>query len=178
MNIIISDLLDARRFVIPIVPLNLAVNSNGDNNEEDTLDGKISVMKNCKLRTVNWSSFFPVNKDYTFVKRDSLKDGWLYVAFLESMKTLRIPIRIILTTDRDNRTVLNMTATIDVFNCSVDGVEDIQYNIRLTEFAEGFFETGARRLAAIENAVDFINANDRLQRLIDAGIFIANRRYK
>lgn len=178
MNIFLTDLLNIENFVIPVVPLNLSVNLKGDNKEEDTLDGKINVMKNSMLRTVAWSSFFPVNKDYKFVRQNSLRNGWLYVAFLESMKTLRTPIRIILTTSQDNRTVLNMTATIDEFNCSVDNAEDIQYSIRLKEFAEGFFETQTRRVAALENAQDFIRANDRRQRLIDAGLFVVNRRYK
>lgn len=37
---------------------------------------------------------------------------------------------------------------------------------------------GLFKYDTIENAEDFIRANDRRQRLINAGLFVVNRRYK
>lgn len=134
MNIILIDTLGLRQFVIPIVPENLTITSNGDVKQTDTLNRKINVLGNSDLRNIQWSSFFPVDKDYNFVKRNSLRNGWVYVNFLEQMKTARLPIRTIITTEDERTVVFNRLTTISQFNYFVDNVEDVNYTLRLVEF--------------------------------------------
>ena len=138
MYIILTDMANITPYVIPVVPPDVSVDSNGKSDSTDTLSGMINVINNPDLREVSWSSFFPVNKDYSFVPSASIRNGWLYVAFLELMKTYRLPIRIIITT-KSKAPVLNMLASIENLKYSLDTSGDIQYSIKLKEFPEGFF---------------------------------------
>lgn len=137
MNIIMTDISMLSIFIVPVVPVQLSIVSNGDHDILDTLDGKFNLIKHKKLREISWSSFFPVNKNYGFVPRGALLDGWLYVAFLELMKKYRLPIRIIIT-NRDKVPVFNSLMSIDELTYNVDKVGDINYSIKVTEFPAKF----------------------------------------
>ena len=139
MNIIITDISCLSVFIIPVVPLNTAINSNGQAETLNSLEQRFRLIDNKDLKSISWNSFFPVNKNYNFVKRGSLKNGYLYVAFFELMNKYKLPVRIITTTDK-KLPLINMLASIDTFQYKVDKTGDINYSIALTEFPETFIE--------------------------------------
>ncbi len=177
MNIILTDIANITPFIIPIVPPDLQINSNGANESENTLNGKINVMDNCELRIVSWSSIFPVNKNYDFVNTGSISNGWAYVAFLELMKRFRLPIRIIITT-KTKVPVLNMLASIDEFTNSVDKAGDINYTLKLKEFPENFFNFIDRDKEVFKYVKKYIQSSDKLKKLKNNGLISAKRSLK
>jgi len=94
-----------------------------------TLNTKFKVV----FKTIEWSSFFPVNKNYDFVEPNSVPDGWDIHNFIFRFMDNNLPVRIVVTND-NRRPVLNMLASIDNYSFREDAVNDIQYSIRLTEF--------------------------------------------
>ena len=139
MNIIITDISGASIFVVPIVPSNTPITSDGSNDTVEGIDRRFRTINNKELRTIEWSSFFPVKKDYNFVRKGSLADGYLYVLFLELMKKYKLPVRLILTTN-EKVPFFNMLMTIDKFSYKFDKLGDIDYTITLTEFPEIFYK--------------------------------------
>ena len=151
MNIIFTDMSGATVLILPIVPVEVPLNSDGDNEELDSLDGRFLLVNNKKLRTVQWTSFFPQDKDYKFIKAASNSDGYAYIAFLELMKKFRLPIRVIFTT-KGKIPIWNMLMSIDTFNWYIDKAHDIKYIIKLTECPERICEIITKE-KAIFNAV-------------------------
>ena len=177
MNIIITDIANITWYVIPIVPSNVSIKSITDNKEEDTLREHINIAQNKKLRTIEWSSFFPVNKNYSFVRANSLRNGWAYVTFLELMRTLRLPIRIVCTTDTANIPIINMSVTIDELEISPDKVGDINYSIKLKEFPEGFFDFLDREEEALVYIREILTGQRNVRNLRQAGLLMLRRDY-
>ena len=139
MNIILTDISGLSVFVVPIVPVETLINSNGEAETINTTEGRFRIIDNEDLKNIYWSSFFPVNKNYVFIKKGSKANGYLYVSFLELMKKYKLPIRVIYTTNK-KIPLLNMLASIDAFSFKIDKVGDIQYSISLTEFPEKITE--------------------------------------
>lgn len=134
MHIILSDsLADIEPIIIPIVPTNTKITANGGAETIETIERNLRLIKSKKLKQIEWSSIFPVNKNYDFTARGSLSNGHLYIAFLDIMKSYKLPIRVIFTT-KYYVPVLNMLASIDEFNYTYDKAGDINYSIKLTEF--------------------------------------------
>lgn len=133
MNIIISDVSGVSTLIFPIVPVDTKISANGQSETINALDGRFRIIKNKDLKSIGWSSFLPVNKSYNFVKKGSLANGWLYITFLELMKKYKLPVRIIVTSDK-KAPILNMLMSIDDFSYNVDKTGDINYSISLTEF--------------------------------------------
>lgn len=139
MNIIITDISLLSVFIVPVVPVGLEIKSEGDNESIDSLSGKFNLIKYPKLRSIAWSSFFPVNKNYGFLPSGALLDGWLYIAFLELMKKYRLPIRIIIT-NSDKVPIFNSLVSIDTLTYKLDKAGDINYSIKVTEFPYNLIE--------------------------------------
>lgn len=56
------------------------MNSPQDNDTFEAVTGDINVIGAPKLRTLSFSSIFPVNKNYPFIRAQaSYKNGWEYV---------------------------------------------------------------------------------------------------
>ncbi len=180
MNIFISDISNLTPLVIPITPPNYKVEIGGDNVTEDTINGKINIIKNAKLSILSWSSVFPV-KSHIGDRSVSIPDGWVYVGFLKGMKTLKLPIRIVATRD-NNVPMLNMLATIEEFSYSVDTAGDIQYTIKLKETPERIYEFFLRDVEYVKKGWNylkrFFTESEKLQKLKNAGLFITEQRYK
>ena len=181
MNIIITDMANITPFVLPVTPSNLKMSNSGDNKEEETLNGKISVAKSAKLRIVEWESIFPVNKNYSFIRTGSLPNGWSYVTFIESMRVIQLPIRVIVTT-KNNMPVMNMLATIDSFDYSVDNSGDIKYSINLKEYPELIYQFAIRDWNGIKNGWKYVQETIKnkevVEKLKKAGLWLVNREYK
>lgn len=136
MYITLSDISGTGLYIVPIVPPDVNFGNGGENETFQTVKGNIRLIGDKKLRTVSWSSIFPVFKDYSFIEIGSRVNGYDYINFLQGAVDAKIPIRIIATT-LSKRPICNMLVTVDdAFSWSVDTAGDIKYSISLTEFPE------------------------------------------
>lgn len=165
MNIILSDIASIAAYIIPVMPFGSQVISSNNNQTINTLMGNVRIVENKPLREFQWGSIFPVNKNYPFIIKNSLANGFLYVAFIELMKKYKLPIRIIMTTD-EKIPFVNTLASIDDFSYTTDLTGDIHYSIKLTEFPETFFEFIERTKEVVKYVKGFnekIKAKELLQ---------------
>lgn len=169
MNIILTDLANITVYLIPVVPAGTKISALGANSTQNTLSGKIRVLDNPSLRTIAWTSFFPVNKNYNFVSSKTFPNGWVYVDFIETMRKLKLPIRIIGTSAK-KILMFNFLATIDEFSYGVDKTGDINYSILLTEFPEGFFDFVNREKQVFKYIENYITNSGQLSVLKKAGL--------
>ena len=154
MYITLSNINGTNLFVIPVVPPDVDFKDGGENDTLKTVKGNIRLIDAKALKTVAWSSIFPVNKDYGFVAVGSRVNGYDYVNFLQDAIEAKVPIRVIITT-LNKRPICNMLATIDDgFSWTVDTAGDIKYSISLTEFPE--------------KAWDYINGSPTLRQYLTA----------
>ena len=121
------------RFVIPVIPADVEIKTERENTDFRTTRRYLRIFGTQKNRSIEWSSFFPVNKNYDFVEPNSVPDGWDIHNFIFRFMDNNLPVRIVVTND-NRRPVLNMLASIDNYSFREDAVNDIQYSIRLTEF--------------------------------------------
>ncbi|MCD8025089.1 MAG: hypothetical protein LUE64_06095 [Candidatus Gastranaerophilales bacterium] len=136
MYITLSDISGTYVYIVPIVPPDIEIKDGGENETLKTVNGNIRLVGEKGLKTVSWSSIFPVYKNYGFVAVGSNVNGYDYVNFLQDAVDAKTPIRIIITT-LSKRPVCNMLATVDDgFSWTVDTAGDIKYSISLTEFPE------------------------------------------
>jgi hypothetical protein len=136
MFITLSDIQGTNLYIVPIVPPDVDFKDGGENETLKTVKGNIRLIGEKGLKTVSWSSIFPVNKNYGFVAVGSRINGYDYVNFLQDAINAKIPIRVIITT-LQKRPICNMLATIDDgFSWSVDTAGDLKYSISLTEFPQ------------------------------------------
>ena len=133
MNITLTSQDNSQVFIIPVVPPNLPIKSGSNNETFSSIDKDITIIGNPVLREFSLNSFFPVNKNYPFVKNGYEPDGWKYVSFIESAKNSKQPVRVVVTTN-NKYTVLNILMSIESFIFSADKVGDIQYELSLKEF--------------------------------------------
>lgn len=136
MYITLTNITGTNLYIIPIVPPDVDFKEGGENETLKTVKGNVRLVGEKGLKTVSWSSIFPVNKNYGFVAVGSRKNGYDYVNFLQDAVTVKIPIRVIITS-LNKRTICNMLATVDDgFSWSIDKTGDIKYSISMTEFPE------------------------------------------
>lgn len=133
MDIIFSANNNAEVMVLPIVPPDIQVSESQDHEDFDGINGKLKLIGNMGLRTMTIESFLPVNKNYTFTKPGSVKDGWQYVEFFRRWRAAQVPIRVVVTT-QDSAKRLNMACVINDFSWSVDKVGDITYTLEIEEY--------------------------------------------
>lgn len=150
MNIILTDIANFSVFIIPIVPQNIQIVSAGNSTTYNGIEHQFTIIDNEKPKEIDWSSFFPVNKNYNFVPHTAHQNGWVYVSFIELMKKYSYPIRIIFTT-KTKIPILNTLVSIENFTYSVDNSGDINYSIKLKEFYDKFYNFFATDKKIIDN---------------------------
>lgn len=133
VDIIFSANNNAEVMVLPIVPPDIQVSEPQDNEDFDGINGKLKLIGNMGLRTMTIESFFPVGKDYSFIRPGSIKDGWQYVEFFRRWRAAKVPIRVIITT-KDSAKRLNMACVVNDFSWAVDKVGDIKYTLEIEEY--------------------------------------------
>jgi hypothetical protein len=133
MNITISKNNNQEILIIPIVPPNISITQGSKNETFETLTGDINILKNPALKEISLSSFFPVNKNYSFVSKGSEPDGFKYVNFIENAKNNKEYIRLVMTS-KENRTIFNSLVSIENFEYDLDKVSDIVYSVDFKEF--------------------------------------------
>nr|DAD95068.1 MAG TPA: tail assembly protein [Siphoviridae sp. ctVqj4] len=133
MDIIISANNNETVLVLPVIPEKMPEMSQTYNHTTfDAVAQEINLIGNKGLRTVTLQSFFPVNKNYSFQRPGSEKDGWKYVAFFNRYADLKVPIRMIWLDDLQE--ISNMAYTIESYAFQINKIKDIDYTIELKEF--------------------------------------------
>ena len=132
-NITFSANNNADVYVLPVVP-NLGDIEEPQNNEVlKGLNHDIKIIGNPGLDKFSVNSFFPVNKEYTFVANGSEPNGWKYVEFIRNCKKNKVPIRVVITS-KSKYTIKNKLFSIEGFKYHPDNVGDVVYQIDLEEF--------------------------------------------
>lgn len=131
MNITISNEANTQTVILPVVLQEMDKLKQGYKTETfETLKGDLTLVGNKELREFPISSFFPVNKKYSFIKAGALENGWDYIDFLN--ENLGKPVRLVITTE-DKHTFLNMLA-IYTFEHLPNKIGNIDYTINFKEF--------------------------------------------
>jgi len=134
MDIVFSANNNKEVYILPVVPSNLDPLNNPRKNEEfETINnGTINLIGNKGLRTISIQSFFPT-KNYPWIKKGAISDGWQYVNFFNKWTEKRVPIRIIIITNNGVE-MLNMACTVENFPYGIDRTGDILYTLELKEY--------------------------------------------
>ncbi len=170
MNIIIADASLATILFIPIVRVDTPINRDGDVEELNSTDGHFAIINNQKLMTISWDSIFPVGHSYNFIHRRALLNGWQYVDFLNLMKGLRLPIRLIITTEGTHRRLWNSLVSIEKFSYHLDATGDIAYSISLKEVPETIIDFILREVGVVRFIGSLANRSGRQEALRRLGL--------
>ena len=97
VNAINSDyeLKNSETLVLPIVPKNNPFKTLADIKNYKGLKREYNIPTYQSLQSFTWSSFFPVNKDYSFQHIGSNVNGYDYVDFLQERQINQLPFRLI-----------------------------------------------------------------------------------
>lgn len=133
MDIVFSANNNEEIMVMPIVPPEINIGAPQDHEDFESVAGKIKLIGEIGLRTLSLESFWPVNKNYAFVRPGSEKDGWKYVDFFEKWRAKKVPMRVIVTT-KDGHKRLNMACLVNNFSYAIDKVGDIKYTLEIEEY--------------------------------------------
>lgn len=114
---------------LPVLPPEFMIQSPQDNEPYKTVAiGDINLIGNIGLKKISFSSTFP-SKKVPYSKNNTMF-GWDYVSEIETLRTRKLPFRLIITD-----TLINMAVTIDNFEYGLrSGTRDIQYSIEFSEF--------------------------------------------
>ena len=136
MDILFASLDGSITLIVPVVQPPVKFSRQGKHETFETLkQGDIILLGGKGLKTVEWSSFFPVNKlFYNFVKYGAQENGKEYVTFLEEHMEDETPFRLIIT--ENNKTIRNMLVVVDSFEWEYDKVGDIPYSLKLVEYPD------------------------------------------
>ena len=112
---------------LPVLPSEFNVSKPQSNETFDTVtQGQLKLIGRPSLKSISWSSFFPV-RDYPFLRdRSDTAFGYLYT--LDTWISKKLPVRLIIT-----ETPINMACSIDDFSYSIKKDGDMHYSITLGE---------------------------------------------
>lgn len=112
---------------LPVLPPEFSVSKPQSNETFETVtQGQLKLIGRPSLKSISWSSFFPV-RDYPFLRdRSNTAFGYLYI--LDTWISQKLPIRLIIT-----ETPINMACCIDDFSYSIKKDGDMNYSITLGE---------------------------------------------
>lgn len=172
MKIILMETTNLIPFIIPHVPTStrIELNNNGVNPEVNTINGRIRVFGNRALRKLKWSSFFPVKNTSNFRPYTAHLNGYAYVVFIEAMRRLEIPIRVIGLSNQ-GIPVFNFLACVDQFKWGLDRQDNINYDIELNEAPERIRDSARRYVEITDTLSSEQGRADLLERL---GLAIRN----
>ena len=135
INIILKVDNSSESITFPIVPGDFPdVNSPQNNDTFEAVTGDINVIEAPKLRTLSLQSFFPVNKNYSFIRAQaSYRNGWEYVNWIEKNRRLGLVFRLMFV-ETFGAVKLDMLCTIDNFVYHQERNNDIKYQIDFSEY--------------------------------------------
>jgi len=133
MHITLTDEAGLFPLVVPIVPNGLKVLTESENSDFKTTKAYYRIFGIKKNKSVQWSSVFPVDKDYDFAEPFAVRNGWIIHTFIKTKQDTSQPLRCVITTDT-KKTVFNELVSVDEYEFIENGAKDIEYRIKLTEF--------------------------------------------
>ena len=112
---------------LPVLPAEFTVSKPHTNEVFETVtQGQLKLIGRPALKSISWSSFFPI-RDYPFLRnRSDTAFGYLYT--IDTWYERKLPIRLIITD-----TPINMAVTIDDFSYTIGKDGDMKYSITLSE---------------------------------------------
>lgn len=152
---------------IPVIPAEISVKK-GQSNEtfETASQGWIKIIGDPQLKSISWSSFFPV-RDYPFLRSRDIW-GFDYVYKIDTWISRKLPIRLIIDTGN-----INMAVSVDSWEYTVGRDGNINYSIELGEFNLLDEETGGELMSEEYNELKAVSDNheQRLDNLENTTIY-------
>lgn len=131
MDIVVSANNNEEILIFPFAPLGIEFDNPWEYEEFNGIKGTMQLIGEKGLRSVEISSFWPVNKSYSFVHPKAEKDGNKYVGFFKKWQVKKVPIRLVITASR--KEIINMACTWEL-KWSYDKVGDINYSLSFKEY--------------------------------------------
>lgn len=121
--------------IFPVIPGDLPeVNSPQANDTFASVTGDIDVIGAPKLRTLSFSSIFPVSKNYSFIRAGAtFRNGWDYVNWIEKWRRQGVVFRLMFV-ETIGAVKLDMLCTIDNFTYHQERNNDIKFQIDFREY--------------------------------------------
>lgn len=123
---------------IPIMPSSFTVSKSYNNTSFETVNGaEMLLIGEEKLKTVEWSSFFPTERNkkrydsIAYLKNSSMW-GWEYIYKLDTWYTEKLPIRLVITYEHSD-TPINIAVTIDSLSYELKQDGELWYSITLKQ---------------------------------------------
>lgn len=151
--------------ILPIVPTGIKLPRTAEINKYNGIEQPYTIPNYKNLETISWSSFFPVNKSYSFQHGGSVLDGYEYVDFIDERLKNQLPMRMIaydlpklavssladtITGAISSRNIVRVMydhfVNVENFDYSLDKAGDLQYSITLKEFNEEIADSIADNL--------------------------------
>lgn len=112
---------------LPVLPAEFTISKPQNNDTFETAtQGDLKLMGSTGLKSITWSSFFPI-RDYPFLRdRSNTAFGYLYT--IDTWIAKKLPIRLIIT-----ETPINMACCVDDFSYTIKKDGDMYYTITLSE---------------------------------------------
>ena len=112
---------------IPVLPKEFTVSKPQGGEEFETVNsGQLNLIGVPELKTIAWSSFFPI-RDYSYLRDRSMK-GFEYGYRIDSWISQKLPIRLII-----SGTPINMAVSVSDFSYKIAQDGDLYYDITLKE---------------------------------------------
>ena len=112
---------------LPVLPPEFTVSKAQSNETFETVtQGQLKLIGRPALKSISWSSFFPI-RDYPFL-RDRSNNAYGYLYIIDTWVKQKLPIRLIITD-----TPINMACCIDDFSYTIRKDGDMNYSITLGE---------------------------------------------
>ena len=151
---------ETESLILPIIPKNNPFKHSSKIDNYKGLTTDYNVPSHEDLRSFEWSSIFPVNKNYSFQHAGSNINGFDYVDFIEERQNNRLPFRLIaydyntITSTIMNEAGMVLSGSVNVQNIAqnairiffdgfvtvkefdyyIDNAKDINYSLKLEEF--------------------------------------------
>ena len=127
MDIYLSVNNRAQVLRLPVLPAEFSVAKPQTNEVFETVSlGELKLIGRPGLKTISWSSFFPI-RDYPFLRdRSDTAFGYLYT--IDTWIKKKLPIRLIIT-----ETPINMACCVDDFSYTIGKDGNMKYSITLSE---------------------------------------------
>lgn len=112
---------------LPVPPSEFTLSSPQSNETFSTVEGDLKLIGNLGLKTISFSSLFPLQESRISRNNDML--GWDYINLIEELRERKLPFRFMI-----SETPINIAVTIDEFEYGLGRGDFIRYSITLSEF--------------------------------------------
>ena len=112
---------------LPVLPPEFTVSKPQSNETFETVtQGQLKLIGRPALKSISWSSFFPI-RDYPFL-RDRSNNAYGYLYIIDTWVKQKLPIRLVITD-----TPINMACCVEDFSYTIRKDGDMNYSITLGE---------------------------------------------